>query len=79
MLCNHVTQLAGLISAVHDGETDPHLPSFLVKHGLIHTDMFLPSIISTGVMESVCLYRDSIFSTSYNIGKLSLLFLWHSA
>jgi hypothetical protein len=26
--------------------------------------------------ESVCLYRDSVFSTFYNTGKFILLFLW---
>jgi hypothetical protein len=32
-------------------------------------NMFPPKIIGTGLLESVGMYRDIVFSTSYNIGS----------
>jgi hypothetical protein len=35
-----------------------------------------PALKGLNSVESVCMYRDSIFRTSYNIGKLILFVIW---
>jgi enamine deaminase RidA (YjgF/YER057c/UK114 family) len=69
MLCNHVIWLTGLISAtvfcksVQDTEVDPHF--FFNEAWFDFAQTFPPKIIGTGVLERECLYKDSVFSTSY--------------
>jgi hypothetical protein len=98
MLCNHMTQLEGLISAagfcsqfmmvkqtfiwlffsddvwfhLHD-----HVSSWNNQYWSLILDVPLHDVISTyfNGIDSVCLYRGSIFSTSFYAGKLILLFL----
>jgi hypothetical protein len=49
-LASKINFCSWFLQSAHDGQVDPHLIIFfLMKHGFIHTGMFPPKIIGTGV------------------------------